>query len=129
MSWFQSSRAAVDARNYVSPAEIVACFEDQGKVLGRIAFLITGDQATAKQAVVQAREMTLQRNNPFREWLFEWAKAATITRAISHGTEAIRICEANYADHDAHMSSTYRRAMLKNARLVSTSFLGPTPKH
>jgi DNA-directed RNA polymerase specialized sigma24 family protein len=108
MSWFQSSRAAVDARNYASPAEIVACFQDQRNVLGRLAFLITGEQATAKQAVVQAREMTLQRNNPFREWLFEWAKAATITRAISHGTEAIRICEANYTDrrcaHVEHLS-------------------------
>src|ERR1035438_6840254 len=108
MSWFQSSRAAVDARNYASPAEIVACFQDQRTVLGRLAFLITGEQATAKQAVVQACEMTLQRNRPFREWLFEWAKAATITRAISHGTEAIRICEANYTDrrcpHVEHLS-------------------------
>jgi DNA-directed RNA polymerase specialized sigma24 family protein len=108
MSWFQSSRAAVDARNYASPAEIVACFQDQRTVLGRLAFLITGEQATAKQAVVQACEMTLQRNSPFREWLFEWAKAATITRAISHGTEAIRICEANYTDrrcpHVEHLS-------------------------
>jgi hypothetical protein len=67
MSWFQSSRAAVDARNYASPAEIVACFQDQRTVLGRLAFLITGEQATAKQAVVQACEMTLQRNSPFRE--------------------------------------------------------------
>jgi DNA-directed RNA polymerase specialized sigma24 family protein len=108
MSWFQSSRAAVDARNYASPAEIVACFQDQRTVLGGLAFLITGEQATAKQAVVQACEMTLQRNSPFREWLFEWAKAATITRAISHGTEAIRICEANYTDrrcpHVEHLS-------------------------
>ena len=31
--------------------------------------------------------------------------------------------------NDAYMSSTYRRVMLKNARLASTSFLEPTPKH
>ncbi len=108
MSWFHSSTAAVDARNYPSPAEIVACFQDQRNVLGRLAFLITGDQATAEQAVVQACEMTLQGNSPFRDWLFEWAKAATIATAISHGTEAIRTCEAAYKDrrclHPEHLS-------------------------
>ncbi|MGB0107767.1 MAG: hypothetical protein WBP52_04640, partial [Terriglobales bacterium] len=60
--------------------------------------MITGDQATAEQAVVQACEMTLQGNSPFRDWLFEWAKAATIANAISHGTEAIRIYEVAYKD-------------------------------
>jgi len=108
MSWFHLSTAAVDARNYASPAEIVACFQDQRNVLGRLAFLITGDQATADHAVDQACEMTLQGNSPFRDWLFEWAKAATIASAISHGTEAIRICEAAYKDrrcpHVEHLS-------------------------
>ena len=108
MSWFHLSTAAVDARNYASPAEIVACFQDQRNVLGRLAFLITGDQATADQAVDEACEMTLQGNSPFRDWLFEWAKTATIASAISHGTEAIRICEAAYKDrrcpHVEHLS-------------------------
>ena len=100
--------SAVDARNYASPAEIVACFQGQRNVLGRLAFLITGDQTTADQAVDQACEMTLQGNSPFRDWLFERAKAATIASAISHGTEAIRICEAAYKDrrcpHVEHLS-------------------------
>ena len=108
MSWFHSSTAPVDARNCALPAEIVACFQEQRNVLGRLAFLITGDQATADQAVVQACEMTLQGNSPFRDWLFEWAKAATIASAISHGTDAIRICEAAYKDrrcpHVEHLS-------------------------
>ena len=108
MSWFHSSTAAVDPRNYASPAEIVACFQDQRNVLGGLAFLITGDQATAEQAVVQACEITLQGNSPFRDWLFEWAKAATIANAISHGTEATRIYEVAYKDrrcpHVEHLS-------------------------
>ena len=108
MSWFHSSTAAFDARNYASPPEIVACFQDHRNVLGRLAFLITGDQATADQAVLQACEITLQGNSPFRDWLLEWAKAATIASAISHGTEAIRICEAAYKDqrcpHVEHLS-------------------------
>ncbi|MGA2003732.1 MAG: hypothetical protein ABSG70_10140 [Terriglobales bacterium] len=70
--------------------------------------MITGDQATADQAVVHACEITLQGNSPFRDWLLEWAKAATIASAISHGTEAIRVCEATYTDrrcaHVEHLS-------------------------
>jgi|SRR5208282_5386171 len=108
MSWFHSSTAPVDARNHASPAEVVACFHDQRNVLGRLAFLITGDHATADQAVVQACEITLQGNSPFRDWLLEWAKTATIASAISHGTEAIRVCEAAYEDrrcpHVEHLS-------------------------
>jgi len=108
MSWFHSSTAPVDARNHASPAEVLACFHDQRNVLGRLAFLITGDHATADQAVVQACEITLQGNSPFRDWLLEWAKTATIASAISHGTEAIRVCEAAYEDrrcpHVEHLS-------------------------
>jgi len=108
MSWFHASTAAVEARNHASPAEIVSCFQDQRSVLGRLAFLITGDQAPADQAVVRACEITLQGNSPSRDWLLEWAKAVTIASAISNGTEAIRICEAAYKDqpcpHVEHLS-------------------------
>ena len=108
MSWFHSSTAAVDACNHASPAEVVACFQDQRNVLGRLAFLITGDQVTADHAVVQACESTLQGNSPFRDWLLEWAKAATLAIAISRRPEAIRICEAAYKDrrcpHVEHLS-------------------------
>ena len=98
MSWFHSNTTAADALSYASPTEIAACFEDPRHILGRLAFLITADHATADQAVVQACEMTLRRNSPFRDWLFEWAKAATIAGAISQATEAIRLCEAKYKD-------------------------------
>ena len=108
MSWFHSSAAPVDARNHASPAEVVACFQDQRNVLSRLAFLITGDQATADQAVVQACEITLQGNSPFRDWLLEWAKAATIASATSLQGDAIRVCEATYKDrrcpHVEHLS-------------------------
>jgi hypothetical protein len=52
----------------------------------------------ADQADDQACEMTLQANSPFRDWLFERAKAATMACAISLQGEAIRICEAMYKD-------------------------------
>ena len=108
MSWFHASTTAAYARNYASAAEIVACFRDQGKLLDRLAFLISADEVIAEQAVTQACEVTLRGNSPFRDWLLEWAKAATIAAAISLQGNAIRLCEAMYRDrrcpHAEHVS-------------------------
>ena len=98
MSWFNASATPADTRNHASAAEIVACFRDETKLLDRLAFFITADTATAEQAVAQACEITLQGNSPFRDWLLEWAKVATITAALSHQGKAIRMCEAMYKD-------------------------------
>lgn len=98
MSWFYASTTAEDARNHASAAEIVTCFRDQRNLLDRLAFLITADEAIAEQAVAQACKITLQGNSPFRNWLLEWAKAATIAGAISLQGDAIRMCEATYND-------------------------------
>ncbi len=96
MSGFHASMKAADDRNLASAAEIVACFQNEGFLLGKLAFLITGDQATADQSVVNAREITLHGNGPFRSCLLEWAKIAAITSAIARRPGAIRICEAIY---------------------------------
>ena len=107
MSWFHWSTAAVDARNHASAAEIVACFQDQRRLLGKLAFLITGDRPTADLAIVAACEITLRGNSPFHDWLFEWAKAATITSAISQTAAAIRLCGGGYkarpCNHAEHL--------------------------
>ena len=129
MSWFHSITEAVDARNYASPAEIVACFQDQRNVLGRLAFLITGGHVTAEQAVVQACGMTLQGNSPFAIGFSSGPRLRPLP--VRYHTEQRRFASVKPRTRidDAHMPSTYRRAMLKNVRLVSTSFLEPTPKH
>lgn len=98
MSWFHASTMAADARNHASVAEIVGCFRDQRDLLDRLAFLITADESTSEQAVSQACDITLQGNSPFRDWLLEWAKVATITAAISRQCKAIRMCEGMYKD-------------------------------
>jgi len=119
MSWFHARASARDARNHASAAEIVACFRNETKLLERLAFFITVDRATAEQAVAQACETTLQGNSPFRTWLLEWAKAATIARATSLQGLAIRACEAMYkerrcphVDHLRHIDNEGRAASL-----------------
>ena len=98
MSWFHASTTATDPRNHASAAEIVACFQNETKLLDRLAFLIIADRATAERAVAQACEITVQGNSPFCDWLLEWAKVATITAALSHQGKAIRMYEAIYKD-------------------------------
>lgn len=108
MSWFHTSVKAADGRNHASVSEIVGCFWDERPLLSRLALLITGDQVTADQSVVNACDMTVEGHSPFRDWLIEWAKAATITSAISKCGGAIRGCEAAYKNlrcsHSEHLS-------------------------
>ncbi len=108
MGWFHANEVAMDRRDHASVLEVLACFRDERSLLFRLALLITGDEATANQSVVNACEMTVQGHSPFRDWLTEWAKAATVTSAISRGIDAIRACEAAYKDlrcsHSEHFS-------------------------
>ena len=98
MSWFHGSTKFAAAPHHASAAEIVASFTNQKHFLERLAFLITGDRATAEQSVSDAREITLHGNSPFSDWLLEWAKAATISAAISLRGSEIRTWEAMYTN-------------------------------
>jgi hypothetical protein len=113
MVLFHNNRKTIDSREHASAAEILGCFSDEREMLSRLALLITGDQATAARSVVNACDMTLQGHSPFRDWLTEWAKSATITSAIYHCAGAIRACEATYkgrrCTHTQHWSQGEER--------------------
>ena len=108
ISWFHVNTTHSKAPNQASPADIVACFQDHRSLLHTLAFLITGGHATADNAIATACDTTLQGNSPFRDWLLEWAKSATIASAISQRKEAIRNCEPEYrtrrCTHPEHLS-------------------------
>ncbi len=108
MSSFHGKTNGAESRNHASASEILACFRDDRDLMFRLALLIAGDTATAEQCVVNACETTVQGRSPFRDWLTEWAKTATITSAISKTANAIRCCEPAYANlhctHSEHLS-------------------------
>jgi hypothetical protein len=88
----------VEDRSHASSAEVLECFLEERQFLSQLAFLITGDQASADQSVLNACEMTVKGRSPFRDWLLEWAKAATITNAMSKCAETMSEREAGYKD-------------------------------
>lgn len=122
MYWFHASASGADDRNHASAAEVVTCFRDDKNLLKKLAFLITADKAMAEEAVAKACEITLQGNRPFRDWLLEWAKAATMGAAISLNGPAIRRSEVMYKDrrcqHAEHLCQMDEERRPANLALV-----------
>ena len=107
MNYFASKSAPKMDR--ASAAEILACFRDERDRLFRLAWLITGNEATAEQSVTAGRETALHGTAPFREWLLEWAKWVTIKAALSMNRDSVCHCEPAYdqlhCTHAAHLLS------------------------
>ena len=95
MAWIHAHENITND-GHASVSEVLACFRRERNVLHQLAFLITGDNAAAEQCVENACAMTVKGHAPFREWLTQWARVATITTAISHCMAEIRNCEAMY---------------------------------
>jgi len=98
MSWFPVVKLKNAARTQASASDITSCFHNEKGTLFRLAFLITGDEAQAEASVINAYEFTLQGKTPFRDWLLEWAKSATVRSAIRTRLDEIRRCESAYKD-------------------------------
>lgn len=81
-----------------SAAEILACFEQEKAHFLRLALIITGNDESARQAFLKARETALQRPNPLGQELVEWSKWLTIKAAITKSCDAIPSCEPNYSN-------------------------------
>ncbi len=107
MSWNHSITKSAPGEDHASPSEIMACFRDQRDLLMRLAWMITGNTATAEQSVAHACEMAIHGHSPFRNWLTQWAKWVTVKAAISESHDAIRGCEPAYKDlrcsHGEHL--------------------------
>src|SRR4051794_41103983 len=75
--------------NLASLGEIENAFDTESELLHRIAWLITGDQGLATKCVADARTLSREKAGLFSDWLTQWARAATIHRAIEFGCDQI----------------------------------------
>jgi DNA-directed RNA polymerase specialized sigma24 family protein len=97
MEWFHSTEREQERPNggIASSHEIQSAFAEQRDYLYWIALLITGDEALADLAVVNAGALSANRRSVFRDWLIGWAIYATVRAAVRE----IRVLISASASH------------------------------
>jgi DNA-directed RNA polymerase specialized sigma24 family protein len=101
MEWFHSSeRKQLDRPkgSRASSHEIQSVFAEQRNYLYWIALLITGDDALADLAVVNASALSANYSGLFRDWLIGWAKYATVRAAVREVRDLISASASRYVD-------------------------------
>ena len=103
MEWFHSTEREQERPNggIASSHEIQSAFAEQRDYLYWIALLITGDEALADLAVVNAGALSANRRSVFRDWLIGWATYAPVRAAVRE----IRVLISASASHFAESLS------------------------
>jgi len=101
MEWFHSTeRKQLDRLqgSRASSHEIQSAFAEQRNYLYWIALLISGNDALADQAVVNASALSANYSGVFRDWLIGWAKYATVRAAVREVRDLISASASHYVD-------------------------------
>jgi hypothetical protein len=100
MDWFHPTEREQERPNcgLASIHEIQSAFAEQGDYLYWIALLITGDDALANLAVVNASALSANYSSVFRDWLIGWAKYATVRAAVREVRDLISASANHYID-------------------------------
>jgi DNA-directed RNA polymerase specialized sigma24 family protein len=122
MEWFHSTEREQERPNggLASSHEIQSAFDEQREYLYWIALLITGDQALANQAVVNASALSANYSSAFRDWLNGWAKYATVRAAVREVRDLILASACQSVDsssehHDDDVLSDDQIMLLRRA--------------
>jgi DNA-directed RNA polymerase specialized sigma24 family protein len=100
MEWFHSTEREQERPNggIASSHEIQSAFADQRDYLHWIALLITGDEALANLAVVNASALSANYSSVFRDWLLGWATYATVRAAVREVRDLISASASYFAE-------------------------------
>jgi DNA-directed RNA polymerase specialized sigma24 family protein len=90
---FRDSLASSLASNH----EIKSVFAEQRDYLYWISLVITGDDAIAEQALLNANELSASWSGVFRDWLIEWANHVTVRAAARAVHDLISESAKRYA--------------------------------
>jgi DNA-directed RNA polymerase specialized sigma24 family protein len=106
MEWFYSTERGQQRPNggLASSHEIQSAFDEQREYLYWIALLITGDDALADLAVVNASALSANYSSVFRDWLNGWAKYATVRAAVREVRDLISASASQYVDSSSEHS-------------------------
>jgi DNA-directed RNA polymerase specialized sigma24 family protein len=81
-----------------SSHEIKSAFVEQRDYLNWVALIITGDDALAGQAVINASDLSTSGSSVFRDWLIGWTKSATVRAAVREVHDLILASASRYTD-------------------------------
>ncbi len=100
MEWFHSTEREQERSNggIASSHEIQSAFAEQRDYLYWIALLITGDEALANLAVVNASALSANYSSVFRDWLIGWATYATVRAAVREVRDLLSASASQFAD-------------------------------
>jgi hypothetical protein len=85
------------ASSLASNQEIKSVFAEQRDYLYWISLVITGDDAIAEQAILNANELSASWSGVFRDWLIEWANHVTVGAALRAVHDLISESAKRYA--------------------------------
>jgi DNA-directed RNA polymerase specialized sigma24 family protein len=80
-----------------SNQEIKSVFAEQRDYLYWISLVITGDEAIAEEAILNANELSASWSGVFRDWLIEWANHVTVRAAVRAVHDLISASAKRYA--------------------------------
>ena len=107
MEWFHSTERERPERpkdGLASSHEIQSAFAEQRDYLYWIALLITGDDALADLAAVNASALSANYSSVFRDWLIGWATYATVRAGVREVRDLISASASHYADSSSEDS-------------------------
>ena len=85
------------ASSVVSSHEIKSAFAERRDYLYWISLVITGDDAIAEQAMLNANELSASWSGVFRDWLVGWANDVTVRAAVRAVHDLISASAKRYA--------------------------------
>jgi hypothetical protein len=114
----------------VSSHEIKSIFAEQRDYLYWTSMVITGDDAIAKQAMVNASDLSASWSGVFRDWVIGWASHVTVQAAVRAVHDLISASAKRYSGSscetsDYGVSSEVLSVVLSNDQIASLRRVDP----
>jgi DNA-directed RNA polymerase specialized sigma24 family protein len=110
----------------VSSHEIKSVFAEQREYLYWTSLVITGDDAIAEQAVVNASDLSAHWSGVFRDWVLGWANHVTVQAAVRAVHDVISASAKRYADSSCETSDyDVLSEVLSNDQIASLRRVDP----
>src|SRR6266446_8912202 len=114
------------ASNLASNHEIKSVFAEQRDYLYWTSLVITGDDAIAKQAMVNASDLSTSWSGVFRDWVIGWASHVTVRAAVRAVHDLISASAKRYSSSSCEASDyDVLSEVLSNDQIVSLRRVDP----